>query len=76
MHGTRNSCLMTLERNIIIAIRILIILACSCSSGESVGYELLITEGSYGMRLLDGSSDDLFHHCPLVPLACQQQRKE
>ena len=41
-----------------------------------MGYELLITEGPYGMRLLDGSSDDLFHHCPLVPLACLQQRKE
>ena len=41
-----------------------------------MGYESLITEGSYGMRLLDGSSDDLFHHRPLVPLACLQQRKE
>ena len=43
---------------------------------EGVGYELLITEGPYDMQLLDGSSDDLFHHHPLVPLACLQQRKE
>ena len=41
-----------------------------------MGYELLIMEGPYGMRLLDGGSDDLFHHCPLVPLACLKQRKE
>ena len=41
-----------------------------------MGYELLIMEGPYGMRLLDGGSDDLFHHCPLVPLACLQQCKE
>ena len=41
-----------------------------------MGYELLITEGPYGMRLLDGSSDDLFHHRLLVPLACLQQCKE
>ena len=26
--------------------------------------------------ILDGSSDDLFHHRPLVLLACLQQRKE
>ena len=41
-----------------------------------MGYGLLITEGPYGMRLLHSSSDDLFHHRPLVPLACLQQRKE
>ena len=69
MHGTKNSCFND-SREKYIEIRILILLACSCSSGECVGYELLITEGPYDMRLLDGSSDDLFHHCPLVPLAC------